>query len=214
MKTDCELISIIRQNKTELTHLIKNAHTISLQDEHPGENCSVVAIGRQDGQIVHMTLNADERRDDLYILAAYPHVNPIEAVVLYADEKAAILFNWCLEQGGMPPEQDEEEADVAYLARLVSWIKTNTLASAGEVLTDLIREQLLSDFDAEAELQETLDELHDHARGIVRLPPVDEDEGRDGTARTEPEHLAVPQDLIKLTRLEEKDGTDQKETES
>ena len=202
MKTYDELADIIKQNKTVLIQLFRQAHSASLQDDQPEKDCSVVAIGRRDGQIMQEIISVDEHRDEWYILAAYPHANPIETVVLYADEKAAILSNWCLEQGAMAPEQGEEEGDVAYLARLVSWIRINMAASAGEILTELIRNQLLADFDAEAEWQEAFSELKDLARGVDRrLPPDDApEEGQDDGAA---QRLAVPPELIRFASLDQ-----------
>lgn len=174
MKTYKELIGIVLENKQEITDLMRQAHKSSLLSDKTSENCSIVAIRRQDGLIVQRVIDGKQRPDELYILAAYPHINPIEAVVLFADEKAAILNNWCLEQGTMPPEQGEQEGDVAYLSRLVSWIREYTDSTAGEILIDLIRDQLIQDFDATAELQEALEELYDLDRGVVRLPPSED----------------------------------------
>ena len=74
-----------------------------------------------------------------------------------------------------PPEQGEEEGDVPYLGRMISWIRTNTPDTAGDILTGLIREQLLDAFDAANELEDALSELSDLAQGIVRPAPQDDD---------------------------------------
>lgn len=176
MKTYSELLEIVKDQKAEIAMLLKQAHRHSLMSDQVDSRCSIVAIGRQDGAVVRDIIDEDQQREDLYILAAYPHLNPIEAVVLYADEKAAILSNWCTEHETMAPEQGEDEGDVAYLARLVAWIREYTDATAGEILTTLIRDQLLTDFDAAREIEDALEELSDLAQGIVRLPPEDDDE--------------------------------------
>ncbi len=176
MKTCAELIEIIKEHKAEITVLLDQAHRHSLLADQTDSRCSIVAVGRLDGVVVHEIIEADQQREELFILAAYPHVNPIEAVVLYADEKAAILSNWCTEHGTMAPEQGEDEGDVAYLARLVAWIREYTDSTAGEILTSLIRDQLLTDFDATREIEDALEDLSDLSQGIVRLPPEDDDE--------------------------------------
>ncbi|MDW7659269.1 MAG: hypothetical protein SCM11_19050 [Bacillota bacterium] len=176
MKTYTELIEIVNNNKEEITALLDQAHRQSLQADQTDSRCSIVAVGRQNGAVVHEIIDEDQQREDLYVLAAYPHINPIEAVVLYADEKTAILNNWCSEQGTMAPEQGEDEGDVAYLARLIAWIREYTNSTAGEILTTLIRDQLLADFDADREIDDALEELSDLSQGIVRLPPEDDDE--------------------------------------
>ena len=175
MKTHAELIEIVREHRAEILDLLKQAHRNSLRSDHPGSDCSIVAIGREDGRIVREIIEPDRQNEDWYVLAAYPHTRPIEAVVLYADEKTAILNNWCSEQGTMPPEQGEEEGDVAYLARLIAWIRDYTDSTAGEILTSLIRDQILADYDAASELDDALDELSDLSQGIVRQPPEDDE---------------------------------------
>jgi hypothetical protein len=176
MKTYIELLKIAEEHKDEITGLMAEAHRHSLMSDQPDSSCSIVAIGRQDGVVVRETIGEDQQREELYILAAYPHTKPIEAVVLYADEKAAILSKWCVEHGTMAPDQGEDEGDVAYLARLVAWIREYTDSTAGEILTSLIRDQLLTDFDADSEVNDALEELSDLSQGIVRLPPEDDDE--------------------------------------
>ena len=175
MRTYQELYEIAANSRNRLESLLTEAHRDSLSTEGTDTSTSIVAIGREDGSIVQAVLLQDEQRPELYILAAYPHVNPIEAVVLYADEKAQILNAWCLEQGMAPPEQGEEEGDVPYLGRMISWIRTNTPDTAGDILTGLIREQLLDAFDAANELEDALRELSDLAQGIVRPAPQDDD---------------------------------------
>ena len=174
MRTHQDLYEIAANSRDCLESLLTQAHRESLNADASDQNTSIVALGRENGAIVHAVLLQDEQRPELYILAAYPHVNPIEAVVLYADEKAQILNTWCLEQGMAPPEQGEEEGDVPYLGRMVSWIRNNTQDSAGDILTDLIREQLLAAFDAANELEDALSELSDLAQGIVRPAPQDD----------------------------------------
>lgn len=176
MKTYTELIDIVRNNRETIAELVTKAHRCSLASDQPDTRCSIVALGRDDGGLVHDTLETEEKREDLYILAAFPHISPIEAVVLYADEKTAILNNWCSEQGTMAPEQGEDEGDVAYLARLIAWIREYTDSTAGEILTTLIRDQLLANFDADSEIEDALEELSDLSRGIVRQVPQDDDE--------------------------------------
>ncbi|MDD3931614.1 MAG: hypothetical protein GXY22_05030 [Clostridiaceae bacterium] len=175
MKTYDELIEIARKHRETLVLSIRKAHEASLRSENPEDRCSVIAINRQDGSLTDAVIDSDQQPDNWFVLAAYPHINPIEAVVLYADEKAAILNNWCLEQGAAPPDQDDEEGDVPYLRRLVSWIENHMGTTAGEVLTDLAREQLITDFDPVSELDDALQSLRDLSNGIVRAEPSDDE---------------------------------------
>jgi hypothetical protein len=182
MKSYAQLIDIIKKQRIEIVSLIEQAHQESLASQEPGDSCSIVGIGRDNGQLVHDMLSGNEEREDLYILAAYPHINPIEAVVLYADEKHQIISRWCRDHGTQTPEQNEDEGDVAYLKRLVDWVREHTRTTAGDILIQLIREQLLCDFNPEREFSDALDELNDLAQGIRHLPPSDdpEDSGTTG----------------------------------
>lgn len=176
MKSYNQLIDIVKDKQSEIVNLIEQAHRESLASQKPEDSCSVVGIGRENGLLTHDTLSGNEEREDLYILAAYPHINPIEAVVLYADEKHQIINRWCLDHGTQTPEQNEDEGDVAYLKRLVDWVREHTRTTAGDILIQLIREQLLCDFDPQREFSDALDELNDLAQGIRRLPPSDNDD--------------------------------------
>lgn len=172
-----DLIKQLQIDRKHVVSIILQAHQNSLSSDEPEQLCSVVAIDQEDGRLISTELETDEQPDHWYVLAAYPHINPIEAVVLYADEKAAILQQWCLDQGAAPPEQDESEGDVPYLRRMVDWVANNMATTAGDVLIELAREQLLEDFDPERELDEALDNLQDLAHGKEpRHLVVDEDE--------------------------------------
>jgi hypothetical protein len=172
--THNELLAAAHAHQQELTQLISLAHRTSLADDNPEPLCSIVALSRTDGQVAHQVLQTEEERPDLYILAAYAHVNPLDASGLYSDELADILGNWCLDQGLMAPEQGDAEPDAAYLTRLTGWMADHTGATAPEILNDAIRVQLLENFDAASELADALAELDCLARGVTPPGPPDD----------------------------------------
>jgi len=176
MKTYDELIAIATANRQQILDLIQQAHRASLADHEPAAVCSIVALSRDRGQIVHTTIDAETRREDLYILTAFAHVRPVDAVALYAEERAALIGDWCLEHGYPAPVQAEDELDDAYWSRLAAWVQSETPASVSDILNDAVRVQLLEEFCADSELDDALSELDDLARGIVRPLPSDDDE--------------------------------------
>ena len=156
--------------------MLQKAHSFSIEVDPPDTDCSIVAVSRQTGTLISKIIKEDEQQDDLYILAAYPHIDPLAAIILYEDERAQVLAAWCAEHGCPAPEQGDDELDPPYWHRLMNWFNENTSFDADQILTSLVREQLRADFSPEDEYKDALEELQDLAQGIVRLPPEDDDE--------------------------------------
>ncbi len=175
-KTYTDLIKVVQDNKEKIIALLQKAHRFSLRLDPPDTDCSIVAVSRQTGSLTSRIIKQDEQPDDLYILAAFPHIDPLAAVVLYEDERAQVLSQWCQEHGLAAPAQAADELDPPYWQRLLTWFNENTSHDAEQILTGLVREQLEAAFSAEDEFADALDELIDLAQGIVRLPPEDDDD--------------------------------------